>query len=122
MNIEIASIISEICIVPERSTTSGTGLLLDRDTGTQDKTRPESRPRHGHGTRVTGSVILFPINYLVMGGFQLLPVFGGFGLWIRFKFLGSDCNNRFPGLTLSLRDVHNCININHNSDDRIILP
>ena len=30
MNIEIASIIFEICIVPD---TSGTGLLLDRDTG-----------------------------------------------------------------------------------------
>ena len=29
MNIEIASIIFEICIVPD----SGTGLLLDRDTG-----------------------------------------------------------------------------------------
>ena len=33
MNIEIASIIFEICIVPEPATTSGTGLLLDRDTG-----------------------------------------------------------------------------------------
>ena len=33
MNIEIASIIIEICIVPEPATTSGTGLLLDRDTG-----------------------------------------------------------------------------------------
>ena len=32
MNIEIASIIFEICIVPEPATTSGTGLLLDRDT------------------------------------------------------------------------------------------
>ena len=34
MNIEIASIIFEICVVPEPATTSGTGLLLDRDTGT----------------------------------------------------------------------------------------
>ena len=33
MNIEIASIIFEICIVPEPATTSGTGLLLGRDTG-----------------------------------------------------------------------------------------
>ena len=33
VNIEIASIILEICIVPEPATTSGTGLLLDRDTG-----------------------------------------------------------------------------------------
>ena len=33
MNVEIASIIFEICIVPEPATTSGTGLLLDRDTG-----------------------------------------------------------------------------------------
>ena len=33
MNIEIAPIIFEICIVPEPATTSGTGLLLDRDTG-----------------------------------------------------------------------------------------
>ena len=33
MNIEIASIILEICIVPEPATTSGTGLLLGRDTG-----------------------------------------------------------------------------------------
>ena len=33
MNIEIASIIFEMCIVPEPATTSGTGLLLDRDTG-----------------------------------------------------------------------------------------
>ena len=33
MHIEIASIIFEICIVPEPATTSGTGLLLDRDTG-----------------------------------------------------------------------------------------
>ena len=32
MNIEIASIIFEICIVPEPATTSGTGLL-DRDAG-----------------------------------------------------------------------------------------
>ena len=32
MNIEIASIIFEICIVPEPATTSGTGLLMDRDT------------------------------------------------------------------------------------------
>ena len=32
MNIEIASFILEICIVPEPATTSGTGLL-DRDTG-----------------------------------------------------------------------------------------
>ena len=34
MNMEIASIIFEICIVLERATTSGTGLLLDRDAGT----------------------------------------------------------------------------------------
>ena len=33
MNIEITPIIFEICIVPEPATTSGTGLLLDRDTG-----------------------------------------------------------------------------------------
>ena len=33
MNMEIASIIFEICIVLEPATTSGTGLLLDRDTG-----------------------------------------------------------------------------------------
>ena len=31
MNIEIASIIFEICIVPDPATTSGTGLLLDRE-------------------------------------------------------------------------------------------
>ena len=34
MNIEIASIIFENCIVPEPATISGTGLLLDCDTGT----------------------------------------------------------------------------------------
>ena len=34
MNIEIASIILEIFIVPEPATTSGTGLLLDRDNDT----------------------------------------------------------------------------------------
>ena len=33
MNIEIASIIFEIFSVPEPATTSGTGQLLDRDTG-----------------------------------------------------------------------------------------
>ena len=33
MNIEIASIIFEIFIVPEQATTSGMGLLLGRDTG-----------------------------------------------------------------------------------------
>ena len=37
MNIEIAYIIFEICIVPEPATTSDTELLLDRDTGA-DKT------------------------------------------------------------------------------------
>ena len=38
MNIEIAYIIFEICIVPEPATTSSTGLLLDRDTGITVKT------------------------------------------------------------------------------------
>ena len=33
MNIEIASVVFEICIIPEPGTTSGTGLLLDRDSG-----------------------------------------------------------------------------------------
>ena len=32
MNIEIASAILEICIVPEPATTSGPGLLVARDT------------------------------------------------------------------------------------------
>ena len=39
MHVEIASIIFEICIVPEPATTSGTGLLLDRDTGTKARIR-----------------------------------------------------------------------------------
>ena len=38
MNIEIASIIFEMCIVPEPATTSGAGLLLDRDTGMEKST------------------------------------------------------------------------------------
>ena len=33
VNFEIASILFELCIVPEPATTSGTGLLLDRYTG-----------------------------------------------------------------------------------------
>ena len=37
MNMEIASIIFEICIVLEPATTSGTGLLLDRDTGSRKR-------------------------------------------------------------------------------------
>ena len=44
MHIEIASIIFEMCIVPEPATTSGTGLLLDRDTGVATTTgRPGRR-------------------------------------------------------------------------------
>ena len=46
MHIEIASIIFEICIVPEPATTSGTGLLLERDTGYESRM---------HRTRSLGS-------------------------------------------------------------------
>ena len=43
MNIEIAFIIFEICIVPEPSTTSGTGLLLDRDRERNDNEGRQKR-------------------------------------------------------------------------------
>ena len=46
MHIEIASIIFEICIVPEPATTSGTGLLLDRFTGVRGNS-PGRVPPYG---------------------------------------------------------------------------
>ena len=45
-------------------------------------------------------VIFFPINAPGMGRFQLN--LGGFGLWVRVKILGSDCNNRFPNTNHNL--------------------
>ena len=49
------------------------------------------------------------MSYLLLSDDELLPVelinghgpfstayFGGFGLWVRVKVLGSNCNNRFP--------------------------
>ena len=52
-----------------------------------------------------------PINAPGMGRFQLLNL-GGFGLWVRVKVLGSDCNTRFPNTN------HN---LNHNSNDDLTL-
>ena len=62
---------------------------------------------------VPGHVIFFPINAPGMGRFQLLNLgVLGYGLCVRVKILGSDCNNRFPNTN------HN---LNHNSNDNLTL-
>ena len=62
-------------------------------------------------TTRAAAYFFFPISAPGMGRFQLLNL-GGFGLLVRVKVLGSDCNNRFPNTN------HN---LNHNSNDNLTL-
>ena len=71
----------------------------------------EQFPKFDLGKLPHGARNVFPINAPGMDRFQLLNV-GGFGLWVRVKVLGSDCNNRLPNTNR---------NLNHNSNDNLAL-